>query len=57
MAASPVCAYLDLHPFFHTFKPTAGRPLWVISGHCERTSAMSAFPPKADMLSVSINVR
>ena len=31
-------------------------PLWVISGHSEQVRAMSALPPKADMLSVGIDV-
>ena len=31
------------------------RPLWVISGHLERRLAMSASPPRADMLIVGIN--
>ena len=32
-------------------------PLWVISGHLERRLAMSASPPRADMLIVGSNVR
>ena len=32
-------------------------PLWVISGHCERGSGMSASPLRADMLIIGINVR
>jgi hypothetical protein len=31
-------------------------PLWVISGHSDMDPAMSALPPKADMLSVGIDV-
>ena len=31
MAASPVCAETNLSPFFHTFRPTAGCPLWSLA--------------------------
>jgi len=33
------------------------RPLWVINGHLERQSGMSALPPKADIVGGEFDVR
>jgi hypothetical protein len=44
MAAAPVCAETNLGSFFHTFNPTAGCPLWVISRHTDKPAACPLYP-------------